>query len=543
MSSTFIFFYSLVVFCLILISTKLISPIYYYRNIIFDYLFNLEEVSNFLLDFSVKDNEKNEFEVLEKLDITFKDVAGNEEAKNELEEVVKFLQNSERFLKLGAKTPKGILLAGPPGTGKTLLAKAIAGEAGTSFLKVSGSQFVELLVGVGASRVRKLFQIARNLKPAIIFIDEIDAIAKSRSEDMISGNDEREQTLNQILTEMDGFEPDIGILVIGATNRIDILDSAILRPGRFDRQISIQMPNLKEREEILKVHVKKKLIDKSISLSLIAQRTIGFSGSDLANLINEAAILAVRRNKKQITLEEINDSIDKLLFGFSKKPLNRSKIRHLTGFKEMGSSFLSMLVQNKTNFEKISLISNSKNSQPFFSESYNSRKTFIKQVLVLLASRAAENLIAGSSETSILNKNEIIDLTTNLRIMVRKYAMIRLQESKQESQQRNLYIVGNDIKEELTNMIDIFLIKFIYITYQEILYFLKNTRPISEKIVDELLRYEELTTNELKLLLNEYFLNLEPKEIISLTKDSATFEIFFNILKKFRKRRKVQNLK
>lgn len=238
----------------------------------------------------------NVVQVLSDIKTLFEDVAGNEEAKLELKEVVKFLKDPESFAKLGAAVPKGVLLGGPPGTGKTLLAKAIAGEAGTPFLKVSGSQFVELLVGVGAARVRELFEKARSLKPSIIFIDEIDSIARTRSgnTNMGGANDEREQTLNQILTEMDGFETDTGVVVIAATNRIDILDPAIKRAGRFDRQITITNPNLKERQAILKVHARGKNLNPSVSLAQIAQRTIGFSGADLANLLNEAAILATR---------------------------------------------------------------------------------------------------------------------------------------------------------------------------------------------------------------------------------------------------------
>ena len=260
-------------------------------------------------------------EVLNEIQIKFEDVAGNEEAKMELKEVVKFLKNPESFAKLGAAVPKGVLLGGPPGTGKTLLAKAIAGEAGTPFLKVAGSQFVELLVGVGAARVRELFEKARSLKPSIIFIDEIDSIARTRSgnNNMGGGNDEREQTLNQILTEMDGFKSDNGIVVIAATNRIDILDPAIKRAGRFDRQITVTNPNLKERQAILKVHAKGKKLDPTISLAQIAQRTIGFSGADLANLLNEAAILATRLKKQTISMEEINLSVDRIVIGFRRK--------------------------------------------------------------------------------------------------------------------------------------------------------------------------------------------------------------------------------
>jgi len=243
--------------------------------------------------------DQNQVQVTTDIKIKFEDVAGNEEAKAELKEVVKFLKDPASFSKLGAGIPKGVLLGGPPGTGKTLFAKAIAGEAGTPFLKVSGSQFVELLVGVGAARVRELFEKARSLKPSIIFIDEIDSIARARSgnNSMGGANDEREQTLNQILTEMDGFQEDSGVVVIAATNRIDILDPAIKRAGRFDRQITINNPSLKDRQAILKVHARGKKLDSSVSLAQVAQRTIGFSGADLANVLNEAAILATRKKK------------------------------------------------------------------------------------------------------------------------------------------------------------------------------------------------------------------------------------------------------
>jgi len=267
--------------------------------------------------------DQNIVQVITDTKITFDDVAGNEEAKLELKEVIKFLKNPEKFGKLGAGIPKGVLLGGPPGTGKTLLAKAVAGEAGVPFLKVSGSQFVELLVGVGAARVRELFDKARNLKPSIIFIDEIDSIARARSTNgsMGGGNDEREQTLNQILIEMDGFESDTGIVIIAATNRIDILDPAIKRAGRFDRQITISNPTLKERQSILKVHAKGKKMDPSVSLTQIAQRTIGFSGADLANVLNEAAILATRRRNSFITMDEINLSIDRIVIGVEGKQI------------------------------------------------------------------------------------------------------------------------------------------------------------------------------------------------------------------------------
>jgi cell division protease FtsH len=316
----------------------------------------VDETTDSLTDFMSLD--ETMIQVLNDTKIKFDDVAGNEEAKLELKEVVKFLKAPASFKQLGASIPKGVLLAGPPGTGKTLLAKAIAGESGTPFLKVSGAQFVELLVGVGASRVRQLFEKARSLQPAIIFIDEIDSIARARSPNnsMGGGNDEREQTLNQILTEMDGFQVDNGIVVIGATNRIDILDPAIKRPGRFDRQITITNPNLKERLAILKVHVRKKKLKPELSLSQIALRTIGFSGADLANLLNEAAILAARRKKRWISKREIDKTIERIVIGLEGKQLIRAKPRQNTAFHEMGHALIGSLINGIEKIEKITLI-------------------------------------------------------------------------------------------------------------------------------------------------------------------------------------------
>jgi len=330
--------------------------------------------------------DQNIVQVINETKITFSDVAGNEEAKQELKEVIKFLKNPEKFEKLGAGVPKGVLLGGPPGTGKTLLAKAVAGEAGTPFLKVSGSQFVELLVGVGAARVRELFDKARSLSPSIIFIDEIDSIARTRSTSSSMGgaNDEREQTLNQILTEMDGFEASSGVVVIAATNRIDILDPAIKRAGRFDRQITVSNPTLKERQEILKVHARGKKLASSVSLAQIAQRTIGFSGADLANVLNEAAILATRRRNEFITMEEINRSVDRIVIGLEGKQILRVKARQLTAFHEMGHAFAGSLINENDGIEKLTLIPRGNTQGTTWTipspSQYNSRNIFVNQI-------------------------------------------------------------------------------------------------------------------------------------------------------------------
>ncbi len=474
-------------------------------------------------------------QVIEDTKIRFADVAGNEEAKIELKEVVKFLKEPANFAKLGAGIPKGVLLGGPPGTGKTLLAKAIAGEAGVPFLKVSGSQFVELLVGVGASRVRELFDKARAIKPSIIFIDEIDSIARSRSSNNIGGgNDEREQTLNQILTEMDGFQVDSGIVVIAATNRIDILDPAIKRPGRFDRQITINNPNLRERQAILKVHANGKKLDKTISLFQIAQRTIGFSGADLANLMNEAAILAARRKKIAIGLDEVNSSIDKIILGLEGKQYNRVKSRQLIAFREMGHALIASLVNPKEGIEKLNLIPRGGSQSmtwrtPSFSQ-YNSRQSFLNQILVSISGRAAEEIIYGISESTTGTEKDLVDITRNVRVMILRYAMTRLREFKQQAQQRNLFLLGNDIKEELNNTVDNFTTNFIDHSYQQMYNFLKIMRPKGERLVDELLTAEELSGQDLRNLASEYLSNVKKSELLYDTRESSLFELIFDFL-------------
>jgi len=483
--------------------------------------------------------DQNVIQVIENTNVTFDDVAGNEEAKNELKEVVKFLKNPETFSKLGAGVPKGVLLGGPPGTGKTLFAKAIAGEAGTPFLRISGSQFVELLVGVGAARVRELFEKARSLKPSIIFIDEIDSIARARSgtNSMGGGNDEREQTLNQILTEMDGFEVDSGVVVIAASNRIDILDPAIKRAGRFDRQITIGNPNLKERQAILRVHARGKKLSESISIAQIAQRTPGFSGADLANLLNESAILATRRKKKNITMDEINTTIDRIIIGLPGQKVIRVKARQLTGFHEMGHAFVGTILNEGNGIEKISLTPRG-NTQgttwttPSTSQ-YNSRNMFINQILIAFGGRAAEELINGPSECTVGAQQDINQITRTIRLMVLRYAMGRLQELKQQAQQRNLYFLGSDVKQELNNMVDNFITNFIDIIYHEVLSFLQIIRPGGERLVDQLMVSEELNGTDLRTLAGEYLsTSSSSSETLYATRQSSLFELIAPELQK-----------
>jgi cell division protease FtsH len=486
------------------------------------------EGSDPLTEFTALD--QNIVQVISDTKIKFDDVAGNNEAKLELKEVVRFLKDPESFAKLGASVPKGVLLGGPPGTGKTLLAKAIAGESGTPFLKISGSQFVELLVGVGAARVRELFEKARSLKPSIIFIDEIDSIARARSgnNSMGGGNDEREQTLNQILTEMDGFGSDTGVVVIAATNRIDILDPAIKRAGRFDRQITINNPNLKERQAILKVHAKGKKLDSSVSLAQIAQRTIGFSGADLANVLNEAAILATRRKKQTITMQEINFSIDRIIIGLEGKQLLRVKSRQLIAFHEMGHAFLGTLVNENEGIEKLTLVPRGTTQGTTWTipsgSQYSSRQSFVNQILIAIAGRASEESVNGIGECTVGSQQDFAQLTRILRTMVLRYAMTRLQPLKQQAQQRNLYFLGSDVKQELNNIIDNFTTNFMDIIYNEVMSFLEIMRPSGERLVDQLLIFEELTGKDLRTIALEYVSNLNSSEVLYTTRESALFE-------------------
>jgi cell division protease FtsH len=478
-------------------------------------------------------------QVVTDIKLKFEDVAGNDEAKGELKEVVKFLKDPASFTKLGASVPKGVLLGGPPGTGKTLFAKAIAGESGVPFLKVSGSQFVELLVGVGASRVRELFEKARSLKPAIIFIDEIDSIARARSgnNSMGGANDEREQTLNQILTEMDGFQSDTGVVVIAATNRIDILDPAIKRAGRFDRQITINNPNLKDRQAILKVHARGKKLDESVSLAQIAQRTIGFSGADLANLLNEAAILATRRKKKTITMEDVNLSIDRIVIGLEGKQVVRVKARQLTAFHEMGHAFVGSLIQENEGIEKLTLVPRGNAQGTTWtipsSSQYSTRRIFVNQVLTAIAGRAAEEIISGVGECTVGAQQDLAQMTRTVRTMILRYAMSRLQELKQQAQQRNLFFLGSDVKQEINNIVDNFTTNFMDITYNEVITFLKIIRPGGERLVDQLMISEELTGKDLRTLAREYISNLRIAEVLYTNRESSLFDFMVPELKKY----------
>jgi len=353
---------------------------------------------------------------------------------------------------------------------------------------------------------------------------------------MGGGNDEREQTLNQILTEMDGFGADSGIIVIAASNRIDILDPAIKRAGRFDRQITINNPNLKERQSILKVHARGKKLDPNVSIAQIAQRTIGFSGADLANLLNEAAILTARRKKTTIGMEEINLSVDRIVIGLEGKQIVRVKGRQLTAFHEMGHAFVASLINDNEGIEKLTLIPRGNTQGTTWTvpspSQYNSRKKFVSQVLIAIAGRAAEEIVNGVGECTVGAQQDLAQLTRTVRSMVLRYAMSRLQELKQQAQQRNLFFLGSDVKQELNNIIDNFTTNFMDITYNEVISFLETIRPGGERLVDQLMISEELTGKDLRTIAREYISNLSSSEVLYNTRKSSLFDLLLPELKK-----------
>jgi len=386
--------------------------------------------------------------------VTFGDVAGIEQAKLELNEVVDFLKNADRFTAIGAKIPKGVLLVGPPGTGKTLLARAVAGEAGVPFFSISGSEFVEMFVGVGASRVRDLFEQAKNSAPCIVFIDEIDAVGRQRGAGLGGGNDEREQTLNQLLTEMDGFEGNTGIIIIAATNRPDVLDAALLRPGRFDRQVVVDRPDYAGRLEILNVHARGKTLSKDVDLEKIARRTPGFTGADLSNLLNEAAILAARRNLTEISMDEVNDAIDRVLAGPEKKDRVMSeKRKRLVAYHEAGHALVGALMPDYDPVQKISIIPRGRAggltwftpSEDRMDSGLYSRSYLQNQMAVALGGRIAEEIIFGEEEVTTGASNDLQQVARVARQMIMRFGMSdRLGPVALGRQNGNMFL-GRDI--------------------------------------------------------------------------------------------------
>lgn len=443
--------------------------------------------------------------------ITFKDVAGADEAKQELEEVVEFLKHPKKYNDLGAKIPKGVLLYGPPGTGKTLLAKAVAGEAGVPFFSISGSDFVEMFVGVGASRVRDLFEQAKKSAPCIVFIDEIDAVGRQRGAGLGGGHDEREQTLNQLLVEMDGFGANEGIIMIAATNRPDILDPALLRPGRFDRQIVVDRPDIKGRQEILKVHVKGKPISSEVELGVIARRTPGFTGADLSNLVNEAALMAARKNKNKIDMPEMEEAAERVIMG----PERRSRVisdkeKHLTAYHEGGHTLVGMLLDNTDPVHKVTIIPRGRAggytlSLPKEDRYYATRSEMLDELKVLLGGRVAEALVL--KEISSGASNDLQRATSLARQMICEYGMSPELGPMTFGHRQDQVFLGRDIgrdkdySEEVAAKIDKEIRKFIDEAYQKTESLLNENMDKLHLIADALIERETLEGEEIDQLM------------------------------------------
>ena len=466
----------------------------------------------------------------EKNKVTFKDVAGLKEEKEEVEELIDFLKNPKKFQKMGARIPKGVLLFGPPGTGKTLLARAVAGEANVPFYFISGSDFVELFVGVGASRVRDMFQQAKRNAPCLIFIDEIDAVGRQRGTGLGGGHDEREQTLNQLLTEMDGFGENEGIIIIAATNRPDVLDPALLRPGRFDRQVTVNLPDVKGREEILKVHADNKKLTEGITLKNLAKRTPGFSGADLENLLNEAALLAVRRNKEAITMSEIDEATDRVLMGPAKTSRKYSENdRKLVAYHEAGHAVIGLKLDNANDVQKVTIIPRGSaggyNMMVPSEEKLCSTKTdLLEEITGLLGGRTAEEITFGEITTGAHNDFE--KATKIARAMVTEYGMSDLGPLQFEQQEGSVFL-GRDYNKsqhfsnEVANEIDMEMRKIINDCHKRATEIINKNKDLLKLIAETLLEYETLTKEQIDYLVENGKMPEETEET-SLEKMSIT---------------------
>jgi len=444
--------------------------------------------------------------------ITFKDVAGVEEAKEELQEIIGFLKDPQRFQKLGGRIPKGVLLVGAPGTGKTLLARAVAGEAGVPFFSISGSDFVEMFVGVGASRVRDLFEQGKKHAPCLIFIDEIDAVGRQRGAGLGGGHDEREQTLNQLLVEMDGFDSNEGIILIAATNRPDILDSAILRPGRFDRRIVVNMPDVKGREDILKVHVKNIPLNKDVDLKVLGRSTPGFSGADLANLVNEAALLAARHGQEDVTMGDLENAKDKVLMGVERKSMIISdEEKKSTAYHEAGHALVAALIPEADPIHKVTIIPRGLalgiTQQLPLDDRYTYSKTFLEaQLSVLMAGRVAENLFLNKTTTGAANDFE--RATDIARKMVCQYGMSELGPLT-FGERDDLVFLGKDLamhknfSEKTAELIDLEVKKFITRNFDRSKALLEKNKNSLKMIAEELLEKEVLSSEEIEEIIDK----------------------------------------
>ncbi len=446
--------------------------------------------------------------------VTFDDVAGVEEAKQDLKEIVTFLKTPERFTAVGARIPKGALLVGPPGTGKTLLAKAIAGEAGVPFFSLSGSEFVEMFVGVGASRVRDLFKKAKDNSPCLIFIDEIDAVGRQRGAGMGGGNDEREQTLNQILTEMDGFEGNSGIIVLAATNRPDVLDSALLRPGRFDRQVMVDAPDIKGRLAILQVHARDKKLAEDLSLESVARRTPGFTGADLANLLNEAAILTARRRKLVISLTEVDDAVDRVIAGMERQPLTDGRSKRLIAYHEVGHALVGTLLQAHDPVQKVTLIPRGQAQgltwfSPDEEQELVSRAQLKARIMGALGGRAAEQIVFGQAEITTGAGGDFQQVSAIARQMVTQFGMSEMGPISLSSQEREVFL-GRDlmIRSEMSNAsarnVDEQVFKLVHQLYNDTVDLLRQHRECMDRVVEVLIERESLSGEEFASIVAEY---------------------------------------
>jgi cell division protease FtsH len=443
--------------------------------------------------------------------ITFDDIAGIDEAKAEFEEIVSFLKEPDKYTRVGARIPKGVLLVGPPGTGKTLLAKAIANEANVPFFSVAGSEFVEMFIGIGAARIRDLFNKAAENAPCIVFIDEIDAVGRERGSGVGGGNDEREQTLNQLLTEMDGFKENRGVIVVGATNRVDILDAALLRPGRFDRQITVGLPDRLGRIGILKVHAKNKPFDENVSLAQLANRTPGFSGADLANLLNESAILATRYKKKTISKREVNEAADRIIGGIAGTTMEDNKNKKLIAYHEIGHALIASVLQNHDEVEKITLIprGGAKGLTWFTPNEEDqglvSRSQLLARIISTLGGRVTEQIVFGDPEVTTGASNDLQQVTSIARQMVTRYGMSNIGPIAFEDDNNDPSFGGSgEYNENLADRIDSEVCKIINHCEDIATKIILDNRIIIDLAVEKLLDVETLDGEEFREIVKEY---------------------------------------
>ena len=447
--------------------------------------------------------------------VGFNDIAGIDEAKAEFEEIVSFLKEPEKYTIVGAKIPKGILLVGPPGTGKTLLAKAIANEADVPFFSVAGSEFVEMFIGIGAARVRDLFKKASDNAPCIVFIDEIDAVGRERGAGVGGGNDEREQTLNQLLTEMDGFKENKGVIVVGATNRVDILDAALLRPGRFDRQVTVNLPDRLGRVGILKVHARNKPLSEDVSLVQLANRTPGFSGADLANLLNEAAILATRYKKSSITKKEVNEAADRIIGGIAGTPLEDTKNKRLIAYHEVGHAITGSVLKSHDEVEKITVQPRGSAKgltwfTPDEDQTLLSRSALLARIIGTLGGRAAEQVVFGDPEVTTGASSDLQQVTNLARQMVTRFGMSNIGPMALEDENTGQVFLGGNMSqdtgfaENIADRIDDEVCNIINYCEQKAVDIISDNRVIIDLIVERLLDVETMDGEEFRELLSTY---------------------------------------